>query len=1237
MSTEEHIKNITSPGKFEQIGSAFLRLKYPHLSSLLNTGRNEKSETVRSKFDGFGRIEKDKYAIVDYTINDTDLDRKWLSTNDKRPGDLPTAIAECQTIRKDYPLAQFEIFLLTTTRISSDFYQKVIAFRPLPFVDIIIIDNSNIAGFLDLDPFGQYIRKEYLGIEAKLLSKELLLDICKQNSIIYKADSSLNSIKIAPIGSRQKLARGILEKKESFTFLIGDSGSGKSTLLYSLMTERLDQGLLALRIEPKFLAGSASISKALILQLKEDYPSLSITEDLLKEVVEKEMLIIVDDVNREENPIPVLQRLKVLSNLPSALPLKVVVPVWQKHMLSLSDGKKLDQGFRLISLPSATIGDAIKIIDWALAEKPIILSTQQKLSVAKDLGNDPLLLGLFLDTMVLNNKFNPAYTVESISSYIDSNIRSICDRHHLPEIKLAQSLNRLGLQLIRTNAPEPSYGMIIIWFHEDLATMSDIDLIGSDKHIFGFSKKGQIIFRHDRVRDGIIIQGIVSALNNSDLARLDLSDPFYAEHIGTALSRTTFSTGIVQRLLKINPVSVFFAIKFLQQDSQKEVFVLIKNEIEQWNKQIEQNDIPAAIIMDIGRVLTQIDTKSIASILGDLPVTYETSLAKLHSGDAMGGLQFFAIDPAASPQIRNYWRDMVIEHVKQNYENDLTRDLLIYLKANLTDKGRIAAYRFAGFLRSPQLLPYLVSIWENHQSHEEFPDYLWAIARCFEAQHSNVIEKTLLYWSELAEKYPDMTQYNSRGPKQDVEAAIQSILWDLTENQISTLADLGLKNENFADLVGKILGQINSIAAISFMIQYFGRILTRTPTHPRLFLRLERWKTQNGIPILAPSIIEFLKNIWKKEEVDAGQREVAFAFWLANGNRDRILCECGSINKNDHILFRRAQYERMSLGDKNVASWAIDNIKSTKNLSGIEGIWSDHICAEVHALLNDPDLNDKLWFIEQVFDLLGRIPTVSAEQLLVGNWTILSNLSKAVGYALYIATPATRLLAAEQINRYGFQEWEKYKTEYRRNDSATVFYAAGHDPLDQAQRSNLQHLLRLFKDMHWSFGCVEKNRSKLITIERLDSLIPYLDLLNSWNVRCFCQACIENDLIEWMNTYLLSRLNPDDRKKIYPNDDDLLIAIEDIVQKKRVEDIYVMLERNRPIAPARIFSCLEKFCHRAHSYFGLEVLCHFLSEIGSRQNLKLLDLYSVDDETDIRKINLLKANARYQVMRRSAV
>jgi hypothetical protein len=1236
MSTEETLAQLTDGAKFEAIGSAYLRHAHPYLISLNDIGRNLRGKTIKSKLDGVCKYGKHDYAYPAYTTNASNLEKKWLSTHEKNLGDLPKALRKIAERRAKDSEAKFQLFLVSNQQINEELHDKVLDY-PIPdYVDIRIIGNSPIASFLDHDPNGQHLRRHFLQIEATLLSIPLLHEIIQRNTENYRFKSSLNSAPISAIKSRRDLLRDTIKKTNKLILLVGESGLGKSALLYEFMSEKQQEGKLILHILPDAIRQAYSISQVIIEQLKIESRHLYVTDDQLRALIKEEIILIVDDINNVDNPRMFLDKLKTWAAMPTEIPAKIICPVWPKNLSIDANLSAHSDVFFQVKLPALSEKDALSIVDKNTRERGITLSLQQKKALVSDLGKDPLLISIYLDSFKTAREISTHETLETLSRYLEDKISSIADQRGVPAVQFHEALIQLGARMLSLHILSPSYNQIKHWFSSDPDLLTTVNYIAADKHIFQAPPGEDIVFRHDRIRDAILIESIVTMLQESSKNLVTLSDPFYAELIGAALAKSTITIEIAEEITKINPLAVFCAFKFLQDRSQESKFNLFETCITGWNTERASSSAPKELIQQIGAALVQFDTKNINKLLGSLPRTYETALAKFHNGDLEGALQYFMHGDATAPSSGNYWRDLVVDHVRHHHTVALVKRLLGILPAAFTDAGRQSFYRLAGYLQAPELIPHIRETWSLNPNTDQFPDYLWAVVQCAGKRDRSILQKALTYWATIPDESID-PRYNSRTQRSIVTAEIHLIRWTINDTQAKLLADIARKRKALQWQVSVIFRFIESPVALLFAVEYLGNILDKSQqgSFPRLFIELDRWDySKNGRKLPAGSL-EFLEAVWKSKKKSPGIREIAFTFWCGSSEGQDVIRECANIKSTDRVLDKIAIRQRVELRDQSVTSAIIRKIRKDKFIWHIEAIWNEKLKIFIDSCLRDPEFSNSRQFMEQFWETIVKIPAQDAEKLLFHHWAGLKKWPQAVGTALYLATPQSLSLALVEINCLGFDNWPRYKDHYRLIQHSTVAYTQESDPFTHEEHKNIDRLMRIFQHIDHTFGINRTERRDLLTKEKLNSLIPYLALLNDMRVKDLAGACVENGWLDWLDSHLLPFLDSSDRKQVFPNDSDLLEEIQKMALEKHPTRAHAMVRwgGRRGITNERIIAVLRIFSINAHAIKDLELICFFLAEIGTRQDLNIIDNVSVTEATDVVRAAQLKEGTQYLVRR----
>jgi len=143
-----------------------------------------------------GVFKPPRFVMALYNTHNLDsLERKWLFDHTKAPraqkataaddGDLVKAARSAKDLWKDFPDAEFVVYLCTNRVVDHKIMVKVYRVAEEFGVTVICFGQSRIRDCLDMRPEGQWLRKEHLGIDADLLSLSLLRSLSLESLSQY--------------------------------------------------------------------------------------------------------------------------------------------------------------------------------------------------------------------------------------------------------------------------------------------------------------------------------------------------------------------------------------------------------------------------------------------------------------------------------------------------------------------------------------------------------------------------------------------------------------------------------------------------------------------------------------------------------------------------------------------------------------------------------------------------------------------------------------------------------------------------------------------------------------------------------------------------------------------------------------------------------------------------------------------------------------------------------------------
>jgi hypothetical protein len=244
----------------------------------------------------------------------------------------------------------------------------------------------------------------------------------------------------------------------------------------------------------------------------------------------------------------------------------------------------------------------------------------------------------------------------------------------------------------------------------------------------------------------------------------------------------------------------------------------------------------------------------------------------------------------------------------------------------------------------------------------------------------------------------------------------------------------------------------------------------------------DRWKDWKAQGRITDSCVNELERIWQDVTEPEWVRDYALTIWSAAAGDIQSL---RSIARDD-LLYRSAAYYRMVLGDRSVTPDIVAALRTKPWwFDQIPKIWSGELEDVVRERLNryvaevpTGVSSDEEYHLAHV---LRDIPSAAAEKLLVQYWDKLSTRPLFVQAALYHSNEKTRALASTAL---------------------------------QSRDRNVLEYVDSF------FGFMALGLSDRLSLKHLESLRPYLSLLDPMAVADLINFCGKHGYLQWAQTYL---------------------------------------------------------------------------------------------------------------------
>lgn len=343
------LERMTDAGKFEELVTAVLRRAKPEYRGLIHTGRNPEGKTIKAPVDGVYRVPgsvPSHYVITHHTTSQRGTLRgKWLSETKGKEGDVIKALEWAEKQRQTEPAARVTL-VLTCNRIPPEDLVTDVG-HACAKGEIVedIWDLSRLQDFLDIDRDGQWIRKEFLGIEQERLSVDLLRRLSEQSCADYIQRGLFGSDQNewVPRSMDSDLQKRVFQEQGgSVTFLVSGSGLGKSTATCRLFQEHLERGWVGLWLEPEVIQQAPTVEVAIETTLRNLHPWIetgcgAIAIDLMRE--QGELLLVLDDVNKTPAPAQLIQKIASWDRRrdDKGNGYRIVCPVWPQVIGQVSD------------------------------------------------------------------------------------------------------------------------------------------------------------------------------------------------------------------------------------------------------------------------------------------------------------------------------------------------------------------------------------------------------------------------------------------------------------------------------------------------------------------------------------------------------------------------------------------------------------------------------------------------------------------------------------------------------------------------------------------------------------------------------------------------------------------------------------------------------------------------------------------------------------------------------------
>ena len=1093
--TRLQLEKITDEGLFERLADAVLREEDHQCRQLSHLGVNAEGKTIKGPLDGLVYVmdecgKRHMLAVHHTTCRAAGLRTKWLNETD---GDVTKTLREFREARKGNPDLRGTLILTTNRDPAPELIHEVEFASQKEGMEAIIYPASALSHFLDIDPKGQWIRRQFLGMEPSHLSEELLKELSKRSIALA---SVINDPKMW-VDRQFDIELGTFDGQ--MQFVVGESGVGKSVACLKYLQNHVQNGGIGLNVTAEVLNDSLNLEDAIERTLKKLQPSLidgvgrealSLTSNAAP------LVIVVEDISRSTQPAKLLETLVSWIDRQrgtGSASWRLLCPAWPSIMEQIGQEASKIAAKCIWTLGTFTPSEATQAVRTHSKESFSLLQAQE---ISLALGCDPLLIALHGSA---DTEPNPR-TV--ISEYVERelvNLSSTVSKYTVGEFR--GTLRCLSLEMLERKQLSPKFSEVLQWARDHDTKEMLRELLKSSElvRIDGPVDDELVAFRHDRVRDRVLADAVSDALSRRKLSKSVMSDPFFAEVLGIAIFDISTTALTFDEITVSNPLALFCALKHCSKALGREPERTLIERAQAWVCGGTWKEPSNAALRDaILSALSACDGPHVVELSKTMGYFDHWSLrARFRNGDVSAGLTLCAM---VEPGVGWVGHVEVIDHAMETWGDSLIQDLdRVLRQTNLSTTARAGALRLGGFMRSPKLENAILESWASHSARVDMlSDYFWACSQCCGDEPPLALAPMFDAWEALSDE--DEDGIGSRR----VNFGADTIRWAFRDRvPIRAIAYfLERAKDELEWPITVMLNGIDHPDALEFVVRKIAEVDERSGGSigffPFAHSAIDEWRErkQRGMRAMSHESRNRLFAFWSNDQVGMHIRKRALQFWSESIDKtDITVLQTIDLDSNIGDI---ALMQRLRRGD----SLAIPNL--VKKLETDESgywwqagryVWTNDLtdCLDRTLARRAEDLgqdgHESLKRLDSILsEVLVELPARTAERLIGKHWTGLCRSGLYIKSALYVATTDMTAKAHNAI-----REWD-------------------------APTSPLEHIGKLY-------GIRIVGRRGVTRIEQLDVLLPYLCDVSDQDIGLLWRECNRNGWFEWRRRNLDSRVS----------------------------------------------------------------------------------------------------------------
>ena len=503
-----------------------------------------------------------------------------------------------------------------------------------------------------------------------------------------------------------------------------------------------------------------------------------------------------------------------------------------------------------------------------------------------------------------------------------------------------EALSALTAYMLRKRRLHPLWEELKTWFGYSSEQVNMLRDLCRHGQLCKVSDDDRFTFQHDRFLEYFAVETIAGFLDTQDENVDVLTEPYYAEMIGQALSSKPYDDAILAELMDRLPLAVVSALRWTgppDSEYHRSIARRVKEWVRVWG---DSRSVPESVRGEVANSFLRTDSPAVLEIVNTsfgLEVHWIRDLARFRNGDTRSVMWYCSVMGIEAYQDK-VWRDLV-QHSRQHHRDSLVEDLRDLLASPQDDIERLGAPVLAGFLGLPELQQPIADWWHSLSDRPKcLAQALWAALRCSRNRRSEaVLEELVKYWASL----PDVEEKQRLDRRMDVAERLAPALAAYADGDLGKyLVSQGQSHRALRSPIAHICGRIDTPPTVEFAV----RVCAEVQNGFWQGSIVSHW-AHFGNPSLSIPSVERLEDMWRSPENEDTVRRLSFHLWLENVDRNQIdvLNVTAAVSPSEPFS-QGALWERARLGDMSCVAALLVALKTNTSYFRVApAVWCEEI------------------------------------------------------------------------------------------------------------------------------------------------------------------------------------------------------------------------------------------------------------------------------------------------------